>query len=96
MILLMNIIIALAGYVGIITARKLSRQTERMDLKNHFVILGIKVVFISAIVSIFYLITEKNTHTLLILTGLLNLIVFHFIEAFVTQKKLIKNRNLNV
>lgn len=92
----MNIIIALAGFVGIIAARKLSRQTERMDLKNHFVILGIKVVFISAIVSIFYLSTEKNTHALLILTALLNLIVFHFIEAFVTQKKLIKSRNLNV
>ena len=89
----MNIIIALAGFVGIIAARKLSRQTERMDLKNHFVILGIKVVFISAIVSIFYLSTEKNTHAFLILTGLLNLIVFHFIEAFVTQKKLIKSRN---
>ena len=92
----MNIIIALAGFVGIIAARKLSRQTERMDFKNHFVILGIKVVFISAIVSIFYLSTEKNIHALLILTGLLNLIVFHFIEAFVTQKKLIKSRNLNV
>jgi cell division protein FtsW (lipid II flippase) len=96
MILLMNIIIALAGFVGIIAARKLSKDDEELELKNHFVILGIKVVFISAIVSIFYLSTEKNTHALLILTGLLNLIVFHFIEAFVTQKKLIKNRNLNV
>ena len=96
MILLMNIIIALAGFVGIIAARKLSRQTERMDFKNHFVILGIKVVFISAIVILFCFNTEKNTHALLILTGLLNLIVFHFIEAFVTQKKMINNSNLNV
>ena len=92
----MNIIIALAGFVGIIAARKLSRQTERMDFKNHFVILGIKVVFISAIVILFCFNTEKNTHALLILTGLLNLIVFHFIEAFITQKKIINNSNLNV
>ena len=92
----MNIIIALAGFVGIIAARKLSRQTERMDLKNHFVILGIKVVFISVIVTLFCFNTEKNTHALLILTGLLNLIVFHFIEAFITQKKIINNSNLNV
>ena len=92
----MNIIIALAGFVGIVAARKLSKHDEEWELKNHFVILGIKVVFISAIVSIFFLSTEKNTHALLILTGLLNLIVFHFIEAFVTQKKLIKNSNLNV
>ena len=86
MILLMNIIIALSGFVGIIATRKLSRQTERMDLKHHFVILGIKVVFISAIVILFCLSTEKNMHALLILTGLFNLIVFHFIEAFATQK----------
>ena len=92
MILLMNIIIALAGFVGIIAARKLSRQTERMDLNNHFVILGIKVVFISAIVILFCFNTEKNTPALLILTGLLNLIVFHFIEAFVTQKKMINKQ----
>ncbi len=96
MILLMNIIIALAGFVGIVAARKLSNQGEKLDLKNHFIILGIKVVFISVIVSLFCLSTEKNTHAILILTGLLNLIVFHFIEAFVTQIKLINNRNLNV
>ena len=96
MILLMNIIIALAGFVGIVAARKLSKPDEELELKNHFVNLGIKVVFISVIVSIFYLSTEKNTHALLILTGLFNLIVFHFIEAFVTQGKLINNRNLNV
>ena len=85
MILLMNIIIALAGFVGIVATRKLSKPDEELGLKNHFVILGIKVVFISAIVSLFCLSTEKNTHVLLILTGLFNLIVFHFIEAFATQ-----------
>ena len=92
----MNIIIALAGFVGIVAARKLSNQGEKLDLKNHFIILGVKVVFISVIVSLFCLSTEKNTYAILILTGLLNLIVFHFIEAFVTQEKLINNRNLNV
>ena len=96
MILLMNIIIALAGFVGIAAASKLSKQGEKLDLKSHFIILGVKVVFISVIVSLFCLSTEKNTHTILILTGLLNVIVFHFIEAFVTQRKLINNRNLNV
>ena len=96
MILLMNIIIGLAGFVGIIAARKLSRQTERVDFKNHFVILGIKVVFISIIIGLFCLSMGKGNYTVLILTGLLNLIVFHFIEAFVTQKKLINNRELNV
>ena len=96
MILLMNIIITLVGFVGIVVAGRLSKQGEKLDLKNHFIILGVKVAFISVIVSLFCLSTEKNTHAILILTGLLNLIVFHFIEAFVTQGKLINNRNLNV
>ena len=96
MILLMNIIIALAGFVGIVAARKLSKQGEKLDLKSHFIILGVKVVFISVIVSLFCLSTENNINAILILTGLLNLIVFHFIEAFATQKKLINNSNLYV
>ena len=96
MILLMNIIIMLVGFVGIVVAVRLSKQGEKLDLKNHFIILGVKVAFISVIVSLFCLSTEKNTHAILILTGLLNLIVFHFIEAFITQRKLINNRNLNV
>jgi len=36
MILLMNIIIALAGFVGIVAARKLSKPDEELELKNHF------------------------------------------------------------
>ena len=92
----MNIIIALAGFVGIVAAKKLSKQGGKLDLKNHFLILGIKIVFISVIVGLFCLSTEKNTHAILILTGLLNLIVCHFIEAFVTQGRLVNNSNLNV
>jgi len=95
MILLMNIIIALAGFVGIVVAKKISNESINLDFKNHFVLLGVKVVFVSLIVSIFCLNTEKNTHAIIILTGLLNLIVFHFIEAFITQNKLINNRDLN-
>lgn len=96
MILLMNVIIALVGIVGIVAARKLSRQTEKVKLKNHFVILGIKVIFISVIISLFCLNMGKSNYTFLILTGFFNLVVFHFIEAFVIQKKLINNKELNV
>ena len=96
MILLMNIIVASIGFVGLVATKKIIKQGKKLDLKNHFVILSLKVVFISIIVILFCLSTEKNSHAILILTGLLNLIVFHFIEAFITQKKLINNRNLNV
>jgi len=95
-ILLMNIIIAPAGFVGIVATRKLSKPDEELGLKNHFVILGIKVVFISAIVSLFCLSTEKTSYFKIFIQQVMNLIVFHFIEAFATQKKLINNRNLIV
>jgi len=95
MILLMNIIIALAGFVGIVASRRLFNRYEKFHLKNHFVILGIKVIFTSLVVMTFCLNAEKHTHAILILTGLFNMIVFHFIEAFSIQGKLINNRNLN-
>ena len=96
MILLMNIIIALTGVIGIVATMKFSKLGGKMDLKSHFVILGIKLIFMSVIVSLFCLSAEKNVYAILILTGLLNLIVFHFIEGFVIQKIIITNRNLNV
>ena len=45
MILLMNIIIALAGFVGIVFTRKLSKQGEMLDFKNHFIILSLDRIF---------------------------------------------------
>jgi hypothetical protein len=39
---------------------------------------------------------EKHIWSLLILSGMINIIIFHFFEAFITQRQMINNRSLNV
>ena len=96
MIIVMNIIISLIGLGGIILARKLAWKGSGMGIKSHLFILALKLIVSSIIVGLFLICSEKYLWSMLILSGMINIIIFHFIEAFVTQEKLINNRNLNV
>ena len=92
----MNIIISLIGLGGIILARKLVLNGTGMGIKSHLIILTLKLIVSSIIIGLFLLYTEKHIWSLLILSGMINVITFHFIEAFVTQKKLLHSRGVNV
>ena len=92
----MNIIISLIGLGGIILARKLVLNGTGMGIKSHLIILTLKLIVSSIIIGLFLLYTEKHIWSLLILSGMINVITFHFIEAFVTQKKLLYQRGMNV
>ena len=96
MIVVMNIIISLIGSVGIIMARYLVLEGIGMGIKSHLLILASKLLLTSVIIALFLMYAEKHIWSLLILSGMINIIIFHFIEAFLTQEKLINNRNLNV
>ena len=96
MIIVFNIIIALIGLGGIILARYFVWKGTGMGIKPHLLILASKLLVTSVIIALFLMYAEKHIWSLLILSGMINIIVFHFIEAFVTQEKLINNRNLNV
>ena len=96
MIIVMNTIISLIGLGGIILARHLVCMGIGMGIKSHLLILASKLLVTSVIIALFLMYAEKHIWSLLILSGMINIIVFHFIEAFVTQEKLINNRNLNV
>ena len=95
MIIVMNIIISLIGLGGIILARHLVWEGTGMGIKPHLLILASKLLVTSVIIALFLMYAEKHIWLLLILSGMINIIMFHFIEAFVTQGKLINNRNLN-
>ena len=84
----MNIIISLIGLGGIILARQLVLNGTGMGIKFHLIILTLKLIVSSIIIGLFLLYTEKHIWSLLILSGMINIITFHFIEAFATQKKL--------
>ena len=92
----MNIIISLIGLGGIILARNLVFRGTGMGIKFHLFILLLKLIMSSVLIGLFLVYTEKQMWSLLILTGMINLIIFHFMEAFVTQKKLLCNRRVNV
>ena len=96
MIIVMNILISLIGLGGIILARHLVWDGTGMGIKSHLFILVLKLIVSSVIIGLFLIYAEKYIWPLLILSGMVNIVVFHFIEAFATQKQLINNRNLIV
>ena len=96
MIIVMNIIISLIGLGGIILARHLIWKGSGMWIKFHLFILVLKVIASSVIVGLFLVCSEKHIWSMLILSGMINIIIFHFIEAFATQKKLLRQREVNV
>ena len=96
MIIVMNIIISLIGLVGVFLARHLVWKGTGMGIKSHLFILSLKLFVSSVIVGLFLMVTEKHIWSLFILSGMVNIIIFHFIEAFATQKKLLHKREVNV
>jgi len=96
MIIVMNIIISLIGLGGIILARNLVWKGTGMGIKSHLFILALKLFVSSVIIGLFLLYSERNLWFLLILSGMINIITFHFIESFVTQEKLLHQGEVNV
>ena len=92
----MNIIISLVGLGGIVLARELVWKGTGMGLKYHLFILVLKLMVSSIIIGLFLLNVENQIWSRFILTGMINIILFHFIEAFITQKKMLNNRRMNV
>ena len=92
----MNIIISLIGFGGIILARNLVWEGNGMGIKSHLFILVLKVIASSVIVGLFLVCSEKHIWSMLILSGMINIIIFHFIEAFATQKELLHQRGVHV
>ena len=96
MIIVINIIISLLGLGGIILARHLVWDGTGMGIKSHLILLTLKLFVISVIIGLFLIYAEKHIWALLILSGMINFIIFHFIEAFVTQKTLLKQEKVHV
>ena len=96
MIIVMNIIISLIGLGGVILAGYLVFSGTGMGIKSHLIILTFKLIVSSVIIGLFLLYAEKHIWSLLIISGMINVITFHFIEAFATQKKLLHGEVENV
>ncbi len=88
----MNIIISLIGVGGIIVARNLIWRGTGMGIKSHLIILALKLLISSVIIGLFLLYAEKHFWSIIILSAMTNIIIFHFIEAFATQEKMLHGR----
>ena len=96
MIIVMHIIISLIGLGGIILAKHLVWKGTGMGIKSHLILLTLKLIVFSVIIGLFLVCSEKYIWSMLILSGMINVITFHFIEAFVTQEKLLRQGEVNV
>ena len=92
----MNIILSLIGVGGILLARHIVCNGSGTWIKSHLIILSLKLFVSSIIIGSFLIFVEKYLWSMLILTSMVNLIIFHFIEAFVTQNKLLHRKEVNV
>ena len=92
----MNIIVSLIGFVGIILARRIVWRGTGMGIKSHLFVLALKLFVSSIIIGLFLISTERQYWETLILSGMINFILFHFTEAFLTQKLLVYQRRINV
>ena len=92
----MNFFLSLIGLGGIIVATYLFYKGSGIGIKSHLLILLWKLMVSSLIIGLFLIYAEKHIWPLLILSGMINFIIFHFIEAFVTQKTLLKQEKVHV
>ena len=96
MIIIMNILISLVGLGGIIIARNMVYQGTEMRIKSHLIVLLLKLIVSSMIIGLFLINTKRDFWSIFILSGMSNIVVLHFIEAFITQKKLLHKWRINV
>ena len=96
MIIIMNILISLVGIGGIIIARNMVWHGTGMGIKPHLIILFIKLIVSSIIIGLFLMYAERHVWSIILLSGMINVVVLHFIEAFITQKLLLYHREVNV
>ena len=96
MIIIMNIIISLMGIGVIILARHFALKGAGMGIKSHLFILALKLLISFFIIGLFLLYAEKHFWSIIILSAMTNIIIFHFIEAFATQEKMLHGRGVDV
>lgn len=96
MIIIMNILISLVGGGGIMIARNMVLEGTETGIKFHLIILLLKLIVSSIIIGLFLIYTERHFWLLFILSGMTNIILFHFMEAFITQKLILGQKEVNV
>ena len=91
MICIFNIIISTICFIPIVLYNKNIIIFSNNYFKNHFTIFILKLLFISMFIYIFIYNFSISNPKKYIISGCFNFILFHFIEGFISQKKITRN-----
>ena len=88
----MNVIIAFIGIGVIVIAKHISWRGIGLDIKSHLFILLSKLMVFTLIIGLFVIYSDKNIWAFLILSGMTNVIILHFIVKVIKIiMKLVQN-----
>ena len=91
MIYIFNIIISIFCLIPIVFYFQNFNFVSNNHFKSHFIIFILKLSFISMFIYIFIYNFSISNPKIFIVSGCFNFILFHFIEGFVSQKKMNTN-----
>ena len=94
--IILNITIALIGLISIFLTRKINLEHIDLGFKRHFIILAFKMAFYFFTVFTFLMFMDKVYWPIAIISSLINIILFHFTEAYFSYRNLLIKRNPNV
>ncbi len=88
MIIYFNSIISIICLIPILIYVYHPNMLSKNHFRNHFIIFILKLLFISMFIYIFIFNFSIYNPKIFIISGCFNFILFHFIEGFVSQKKI--------
>ena len=91
MIYIFNIMISIICIIPIYLYLQNAIIVSNNHFKTHFIIFFLKLLFISMFIYIFIYNFSISNPKIFIISGCFNFILFHFIEGFVSQKKINTN-----
>jgi len=91
MIFTFNIMISIICFIPIFFYNQNTTMMINNHFKTHFLIFILKLLFISMFIYIFIYNFSISNPKIFIISGCFNFILFHFIEGFVSQKKINTN-----
>ena len=95
MLLIFNIIIAILCIIPIFLIKFYSLIVNKNHFKNHVMIFIVKFLFISMFIYFFIFNLGIPNYRIFIISGYINLTIFHIIEGFLSQKNLLENEIKN-
>ena len=90
MIIIFNFLISLFCIINIIIFYYLKIKLSKNYFSNHALIFILKLSFISMFIYFFIFNLSISNYKQFIISGYLNLTIFHIIEGIISQKKILK------